>query len=111
MNLLDKLKSAPESISFSEVISYIDEKYNFSPSRWTNGKTVNEANQNNGSCKIFSFAKLQNLTTEQTLSLFGDYYRKDVLQNPEGTDHQNIRNFMESGWEGIVFEGNTLQEK
>lgn len=111
MNLLDKIKSAPESISFSEVISYIDDNYSFTPSRWTNGKTVNEANQNNGSCKIFSFAKLQNLTTEQTLSLFGDYYRKDVLQNPEGTDHQNIRNFMESGWEGIAFEGEALQAK
>ena len=48
---------------------------------------------------------------EQTLYLFGDYYRKDVLENPEGTDHQNIRNFITSGWGGIKFEGTALIEK
>lgn len=111
MNLIEKIKTAPESITFSEVISYIDENYSFTPTRFTNGKTVNEANQNNGSCKIFSFAKILRLTPEQTLHLFGDYYRKDVLQNPEGTDHQNIRNFMESGWEGISFDGTALEAK
>lgn len=111
MNLIEKIKTAPESISFPEVISYIDENFSFSPTRFTNGKTINEANQNNGSCKIFSFAKLQNLARKQTLNLFGDYYRKDVLGNPEGTDHQNIRNFMVSGWEGIAFDGDALQAK
>ncbi len=111
MNLLEKIKTAPESVSFAEVISYIDENYSFTPTRFTNGKTVNEANQNNGSCKIFSFAKLLDLTQEQTLNLFGDYYKKDVLQNPEGTDHQNIRNFMVSGWGGIAFEGDALLGK
>lgn len=111
MNLIEKIKTAPESISFPEVISFIDENFSFAPTHFTNGKTVNEANQNNGSCKIFSFAKLQDLTQEQTLHLFGDYYRKDVLENPEGTDHQNIRNFMDSGWEGIAFDGDALQAK
>lgn len=111
MNLIEKIKTAPESIPFSEVISYIDENFSFTPTRFTNGKTINEANQNNGSCKIFSFAKLQNLARKQTLNLFGDYYRKDVLGNPEGTDHQNIRNFMVSGWEGIAFDGDALQAK
>ncbi len=111
MNLLEKIKSAPESISFSEVISYIDENYAFTPTPFTNGNAVNEATQNNGSCKIFTFAKLLEMTPDQTLNLFGDYYRKDVLQNPEGTDHQNIRNFIESGWEGIGFEGDALQVK
>lgn len=111
MNLIEKIKTAPESISFSEVITYIDENFSFSPTSFTNGKTINEANQNNGSCKIFSFAKLQNLAREQTLNLFGDYYRKDVLGNSEGTDHQNIRNFMVSGWEGIAFDGDALQAK
>ncbi|MDI1322236.1 MAG: HopJ type III effector protein [Algoriphagus sp.] len=111
MNLLEKIKTAPESISFAEVISFIDEHYKFTPTRFTNGATVNEANQNNGSCKIFSFAKLQQLSPEQTLQLFGDYYHVDVLQNPSGTNHQNIRNFLISGWEGISFEGDALLEK
>jgi hypothetical protein len=111
MTLLYKIHNSPESISFSEVISYIDANFDFTPTRFVNGKTVNEAGQNNGSCKVFSFAKLNNLNQEQTLALFGDYYRIDVLGNPEGSDHQNIRNFINSGWEGIQFEGQALSQK
>lgn len=110
-NLIDKIQNQPETILFPEVIEYIDSKYDFTPTRFTNGNTVNEANQNNGSCKIFFFAKIQGLTPEQTLHLFGDFYRVDVLQNPEGTDHQNIRNFMKSGWEGIQYDGAALLSK
>lgn len=111
MKFIDKIKTLPEQISFDEVISYIDEHYHFSPTAFKNGETYNEANQNNGSCKIFSFAKKLNLTQEQTLQLFGDFYRKDVLENPNNTDHQNIRNFIKFGWDGIFFERKTLREK
>lgn len=107
--LLDKIKNTPEEVSFQEVIAYIDENYTFTPAKFTNGEVVNEENQNNGSCKIFSFAKKQGLSVEQTLHLFGDYYRVDVLQHPENEDHQNIRNFIKFGWEGISFEGEALQ--
>lgn len=109
--LVEQLKNSPETIQFKEVIAYIDENYNFTPTKFTNGNTVNEADQNNGSCKVFSFAKLNGLSKENTLNLFGDFYREDVLKNPEGTDHQNIRNFIESGWEGISFEGEALSKK
>lgn len=109
--LSEQIKTSPETIQFKEVIDYIDEHYNFTPTRFTNGKTVNEADQNNGSCKVFSFGKLNNLTEDEVLSLFGDFYREDVLKNPEGTDHQNIRNFMESGWAGISFDGEALRKK
>jgi hypothetical protein len=111
MNLLNQITSNPDTIAFADVIAYIDTNFNFTPTRFTNGDTVNEAGQNNGSCKIFFFAKLHNLSQDQTLALFGDYYRKDVIENPEGTDHQNIRNFMQSGWDGIKFEGEALGEK
>ncbi|TDQ15086.1 HopJ type III effector protein [Algoriphagus boseongensis] len=111
MNILDQLEKDPQSVQFAEVIAFIDSHYDFTPTRFTNGNTVNEAGQNNGSCKIFSFAKLQGLTKEQTLVLFGDYYRKDVLENPQGTDHQNIRNFIQFGWEGIHFDQNALTAK
>ncbi|MCS3529561.1 HopJ type III effector protein [Chryseobacterium sp. JUb7] len=109
--LVEQLKNSPETIQFKEVIAYIDENYNFTPTKFTNGNTMNEADQNNGSCKVFSFAKLNGLSKENTLNLFGDFYREDVLKNPEGTDHQNIRNFIESGWEGISFEGEALSKK
>lgn len=109
--ILDQLKNAPENIQFNDVIAYIDQHFNFKPTRFTNGKLVNESNQNNGSCKIFSFAKLNKLSKEETLALFGDYYRKDVLENPNAEDHQNIRNFMKYGWDGISFEGEALSNK
>lgn len=111
MELLEQLKHFPETIQFSHVITYIDEHYDFTPTAFKNGNTVNEAGQNNGSCKVFSFAKLQELSKEEVLPLFGEFYRDDVLKNPEGTDHQNIRNFMEYGWEGVSFEGEALTKK
>jgi hypothetical protein len=32
-----------------------------------------------------------------------------VLDNPDGTDHANIRNFIRDGWAGIVFDGVVLK--
>ena len=109
--LLEQLEKSPEKIIFKDVIAYIDENYDFMPTKFTNGNTINEANQTNGSCKVFSFAKQINLSKEQTLTLFGEFYREDVLNNPNGTDHQNIRNFMKFGWEGISFDGEALKKK
>lgn len=109
--ILEQLKTSPTTINFKDVIAYIDEHYDFVPMKFRNGNTVNEAGENNGSCKAFSFAKLKGLKEEETLALFGDFYRTDVLENPEGTDHQNIRNFMQFGWDGIAFEGEALAEK
>ncbi|WP_172276949.1 HopJ type III effector protein [Chryseobacterium sp. LAM-KRS1] len=109
--LLEQVKNSPETIQFKDVIAYIDENYHFTPTRFTNGNTVNEADQNNGSCKVFSFGKQNNLSKDEVLSLFGDFYREDVLKNPDGTDHQNIRNFMEFGWDGVSFDGEALAKK
>lgn len=111
MNLvafLNQLENIPKSISFQETISVIEANYTFTPTAFSNGNQINEAGENNGSCKIFAFAKLHQLNELQTLTCFGNYYFEDVLQNPQGTDHQNIRNFMEFGWEGIHFEGTAL---
>ncbi|SHJ91446.1 HopJ type III effector protein [Epilithonimonas mollis] len=107
--ILEHLNQSPETIDFQEVILYIDKNYKFTPTKFVNGNTINQANQNNGSCKVFSFAKLNNLSKDETLALFGDFYRTDVLQNPTGDDHQNIRNFIEFGWKGISFEGEALK--
>jgi len=109
--LVEKLINQPESVEFSEVIETIDTFYQFTPTAFVNGETMNAENQNNGSCKIFAFAKLQNLSAEHTLACFGDFYRKDVLQNPDNDDHQNIRNFMRFGWQGVKFSGDALVAK
>ncbi|MBI3903094.1 MAG: HopJ type III effector protein [Nitrosomonadales bacterium] len=108
---LQRLNDAPESIAFADTIAVIDTLYDFTPAAFTNGATRNDAGQNNGSCKLFSFAKLHGLSQQQALHCFGDFYRKDVLKHPDGSDHQNIRNFMKTGWEGIRFEGDALAPK
>ena len=109
--ILAQLKSNRETIQFNNVISFIDNHYDFTPTLFKNGNIINETDQNNGSCKVFSFAKLNDLSEEETLFLFGDFYRNDVLRNPEGIDHQNIRNFIKFGWDGISFEGAALRTK
>jgi hypothetical protein len=108
---LQTLATAPDSITFNATIAIIDAHYDFTPSAFSNGELQNEAGQNNGSCKVFSFAKLHKLSPQQTLHCFGAYYRDDVLKHPQGTDHQNIRNFIKSGWDGIVFQGSALMPK
>jgi hypothetical protein len=104
-----------EAISFHETIIVVTENYHYQPTEFSNGldddTLVNPAGTNEGSCKIFAFAKLHHLSKEQTLNLFGDYYRTDVLQHPEGTSHQNIRNFMKYGWDSILFKGEALSIK
>lgn len=109
--IIQQLKQDPENIEFNDVNSFIDEHYDFIPTPFKNGNLINEANQNNGSCKVFSFAKLNNLSKDETLFLFGEFYREDVLKNPDGNDHQNIRNFIAFGWKGISFEGEALRKR
>ncbi|MFD2874134.1 HopJ type III effector protein [Mucilaginibacter ximonensis] len=103
--LLDKLKGG--LLSFKDVIEFIEAHYQHTPTAFKNGEAFNEATQNQGSAKVFAFAKLNNLSKDDTLHLFAEHY-KAVLDTPEGTDHQNIRQFMAHGWEGIVFEGRAL---
>jgi hypothetical protein len=110
-SFLAKLNQQPESIAFADTMAVIEAHYDFSPTAFRNGDTENTADTNNGSCKIFAFGLLNELTEAQTLACFGDYYRKDVLENPQGDDHQNIRNFIKSGWSGIEFAGEALTLK
>jgi hypothetical protein len=110
-NFLNKLNTNPISISFAETMEVIKENYHYKPTAFTNGDLQSAAGTNEGSCKIFSFAKLHDLSEEKTLQLFGDYYRVDVLGNPDGADHGNIRNFMKFGWAEIKFEGSALMLK
>ena len=111
VSFLGQLQKNPKSIAFQDAINVIEENYDFEPTAFKNGNQQNDSGENNGSCKIFSFAKLQNLSEEATLACFGSYYFDDVLKNPDGNDHQNIRNFMQFGWGGIHFEGEALIEK
>jgi len=106
--LLKKLKE--ESLPFKEVIAFIETYYQHQPTAFKNGDLYNEATQNQGSAKVFTFAQLNALSKEDTLSLFAEHYQA-VLQHPDATDHQNIRQFMAHGWSGIAFEGQALVAK
>ena len=110
-NFINKVKQNPELITFQETIDAIDSNYNFTATSFKNGNQLNVAGENNGSCKIFAFAKLNDLDKNQTLHLFGSYYSDDVLKNPDGNDHQNIRNFIVFGWDGISFDSQALKIK
>jgi hypothetical protein len=50
------------------------------------------------------------LDKADTLALFAEHYQS-VLDNLDGTDHQNIRQFMAHGWDGVIFEGQALVKK
>ena len=95
---------------FDEVMTLIDELYEFRPTAFVNGEQSNEAGENSGSCKVLSFATLNSLTKEQTLMLFGQYYR-DVKATPQSDDHQNIRQFMLHGFSGLKFDSCALLAK
>jgi hypothetical protein len=110
-SFLQQLRNNPDNSAFTDTIAVIDANYDFTPTAFKNGELMNEAGQNNGSCKLFAFAQLQNLTPAETLACFGAYYRDDVLKHPEASDHQNIRNFMQYGWGGISYQGNALKVK
>lgn len=108
---LDNLQSSPELIEFQDTMAVIEAAYLYSPTEFKNGKLVNQTGENEGSCKLFAFAKLNNFNKEDTLACFGTYYREDVLLNPGSDNHQNIRNFMKTGWDGIKFENEALTSK
>ena len=104
------LKTNPTTISFTQTIAVIDHNFNFTPTRFTNGVLKNNVGENSGSCKLFGFAKLQKLTNEETLFCFGEHY-KSVLEDAQGTSHQNIRNFMKYGFDGLSFDSEPLHVK
>jgi hypothetical protein len=108
ITLIKKLKD--NSLTFKEVIEFIETDYQHQATAFKNGETYNEATQNQGSARVFAFSQLNNLNEKDTLYLFAEHYQS-VLNNPNGTDHQNIRQFITHGWPGIVFEGQALLAK
>ena len=107
-DLLSQLHQTPDTMEFTNVMQEISQFYSYTPASFSNGTLQNAAGSNEGSCKIFHFAQLHTLSESKTLHLFGRYYRDDVLANPTGDDHANIRNFILTGWSGIKFDSLAL---
>lgn len=93
---------------FEDTLALIGRHFNYAPTSFHNGPLNNSAGENEGSCKVFALGQFGNLTEAQTLSLFGRHYR-DVLADPAGTAHGNIRQFMTTGWSGIRFDSPVLR--
>lgn len=115
IDLISKIKHAPETVEFNEVIAYINDNYHYTPVTFHNGTgteiVTSAAGTNEGSCKIFAFAELNHLDQLQTLHCFGHFYREDVHKHPDANDHANIRQFMRTGWKGIRFDQQPLKAK
>lgn len=107
-SLLTQLKDG--SAKFADVLAFIEARYQHTPTAFQNGAQFNAATENQGSAKVLTFAKLEGLNQQDTLSLFAEHYAS-VLATPEATDHQNIRQFMQNGWDGVKFEGEALTAK
>lgn len=103
-----------DSLTFEETLHVIDAHYIHTPTAFSNGvgddAINNTEQQNQGSCKLFAFARLHRLNSQQTLAAFGQHFQH-LLEDPEGSDHANIRNFMRFGWDAIHFDGIPLSEK
>jgi len=112
---IEQIKVHPETIEFQDVLNIIDANYIYNATRFVNGPAedcvINEAGKNEGSCKIFAFAQIHQLDEKQTLNCFGHYYRDEVLQHPDSSDHGNIRTFMKYGWKFIQYESAALSRK
>ncbi|WP_293939658.1 HopJ type III effector protein [Sphingobacterium sp. UBA5996] len=106
--LLNKVKE--NELPFQEVLTHIADQYSYTPSAFQNGTLKNLKEENQGSAKVFYFAKLNNLSPEDTLCLFAEHYQH-VLDDPAGDSHQNIRQFRTNGWDGISFEQEVLVKK
>lgn len=106
-----KLNNTMAELEFADAMAVIDENYEFTPTAFANGKLQNKAGENSGSCKLFAFAKMQGFTVNETLRCFGKYYSEEVLFDLGGNSHQNIRNFMLTGFDSISFDGEPLQIK
>lgn len=87
---------------FEANISAIYDMFNITPVAFTNGSVKNKAGENTASAAIFAYAIEMELSKDKTLALFGEHYQ-NVLDNPKGTNHANIRSFMVNGFDGINF--------
>ncbi|WP_148864798.1 HopJ type III effector protein [Marinobacter fonticola] len=92
---------------FEDTLALIDRFFEVSPTAFQNGPLVNTPDANTASCRIFALGHLAGLSEQQTLSCFGRHYHT-VIDDPAGSSHANIRQFMSTGWSGVRFDDRPL---
>lgn len=99
---------------FEDTLAWIAANYDYLPTAFDNGLDAdavrNAAGQNEGACRVFALGLAANLGPDDTLLCFGRHLR-DVLADPAGSSHANIRQFQRHGWAGIRFYAQALQAK
>lgn len=106
--LVEKAKS--NNLFFQETLEFINLFYIHTPGAFRNGEMFNGPDENQGSARVFAFAKKNHLDQATTLALFAEHYQS-VLADPDGSNHQNIRQFMINGLEGIAFDDEVLVKR
>lgn len=96
--------------AFSDILALIDQHFEFQPAGFHNGPLFNAAGENAGSCRVFALGQYCNLSEADTLQLFAEHYQQ-VLGDPAGDSHGNIRQFMATGWSGIRFDNQPLRAR
>nr|WP_281423956.1 HopJ type III effector protein [Oceanobacter mangrovi] len=105
------LEQLPQAdFEFATTLAFIEQWYDFTATGFQNGTLRNEADQNQGSCRVLAMATSAGLSNEQTLLCFGEHYR-DVLAAPAGDSHQNIRQLQQQGLQGVEFDQFPLTAK
>lgn len=104
---------ANKFLVFQDVMTILRRHYEFTPTAFVTGsgtpaQVENAATANQASCLLLAAARRLGLDPAATLRLYGEHYR-DVLADPAGTAHGNIRAFMANGWAGVVFAGDPLR--
>jgi len=96
--------------NFDDTLALIDQHFDFQPTGFNNGPVRNEAGENAGSCRVFALGQYCNLSEADTLNLFAQHYQQ-VLGDPAGDSHGNIRQFISTGWSGIRFDQQPLRAR
>ncbi len=95
---------------FEDTLALIERYFDYTPAGFHNGPLFNGPGENEGSCKLFALGQFCNLSESDTLRCFGRHYQQ-VLDDPTGSSHGNIRQFIGTGWSGIRFEQSPLHLK
>jgi diamine N-acetyltransferase len=99
-----------DTYQFASTLAFITQWFDFTPSAFRNGTVSNNAEQNQGSCRVLAMALLLGLSTAQTLKCFGEHYR-DVLATPGVDNHHNLRRLQAEGLVDIQFDRQALRRK
>lgn len=95
---------------FAATLAFINQWFEFTPSGFRNGSVINNADQNQGSCRVLAMALQLGFTAEQALKCFGEHYR-EVLATPAVDNHHNLRRLQRQGLVDILFDHPPLQRK